>query len=424
MPLIALPSLYVRSQRSLPFSAYDAQGHLLLGPDLPLTEGLAQRLGDGQSIYADADEVAPWREVITHTLRQLARKPRPGGMPAPVRLAGLSVPGADTVVDTGQGGPAVNARGVLDRPASRFDAGSASDEGRAITGALAAALRDSGRLDVDWLTACVIALAYVRELAHRAPEVALFLPMQHCAHHHSSYTANHAFLCTVLVERAARLLGWPDTEIDALTCATVTMNVGMSQLQDQLAQQSDPLRPDQRRIVDEHPQVGARLLEQAGVTDPLWLDVVRLHHSDDLERRQHTEPAARLARLLQLVDRYTAKMSRRKGRVPMSSLAAARDTCLPRQGQPDALAAALLKALGLYPPGSYVRLASGEIGVVVASGTRADRPRVAVLVGASGSPLSDPILRDTSQAGREVAAPLGADDVRVRMPAERLLALV
>jgi HD-GYP domain-containing protein (c-di-GMP phosphodiesterase class II) len=385
---------------------------------------VAQRLGDGQALYADADEVGPWRELITQMLRRLARSPRPGDMPAPVRLAGLHVPRADSVVDTNQGGTAVNARGVMDRPAGKIDAGSASDQARAICIALAAALRDGGRLDVDWLTACVLALAYARELAHRAPQVALFLPMQHCAHHHNAYSANHALLCTVLVERAARLLGWPDTEIDALTCATVTMNVGMTQLQDQLAQQSEPLRPDQRRSVDEHAQTSARLLEQAGVTDPLWLAVVRLHHDHDLASRMQAEPAARLARLLQLVDRYTAKMSRRKGRAPVSSLAAARDTCMPRQGQPDELAAALLKTLGPYPPGSYVLQASGEVGVVIASGTRADRPRVAVLVGASGSPLSEPILRDTSQPGREVTAPLGADEVRVRMPAERLLALV
>jgi hypothetical protein len=35
MPLIALPSLYVRSQRSLPFSAYDAKCNLLLGAGRP-----------------------------------------------------------------------------------------------------------------------------------------------------------------------------------------------------------------------------------------------------------------------------------------------------------------------------------------------------------------------------------------------------
>ncbi|MEY2689520.1 MAG: hypothetical protein RL375_3719 [Pseudomonadota bacterium] len=424
MPLIALPSAYVSSQQRLPFSVFDAKGNLLLGAGRPLTDGVAQRIGDGQAMYADADEVGPWREVITNTLRQLSRRPTPTGMPGQVRVVGVNLGRAASMVDTSQGDPVVNARTVVERPSLKHNAGTLVDEGRAIANTLIAALRDSQRLDVDWLTGCVMALAYARELSFRAPEVALFLPMQHCAHSYTAYSANHGLLCAVLAERVARLMGWPEPEIDALTCAAVTMNVAMSQLQDQLAQQNDPLRPDQRRIVDEHAEAGARLLEQVGVTDPLWLGIVRQHHCKDLVERQDTEPAARLARLLQLVDRYTAKLSRRKGRMPMSSLAAARDTCVPRQGQPDALASALLKSLGLYPPGSYVRLASGEIGVVVAGGVRADRPRVAVMMGSSGLPLSDPVLRDTSQAGREVVAAVGAAEVQVRMAPERLLALV
>jgi HD-GYP domain-containing protein (c-di-GMP phosphodiesterase class II) len=424
MSLIALPTAFVSSQRSLPFSVFDAQGNLLLNAGRPLTDGVARRIGEGQAIFGDADEVAPWREVITATLRQLSRRTGPSAMPAPVRLTGVNLATAPAVVDGGPGQTVVNARGVMDRPGSKVNAASASDEGRTIASTLAAALRDSGRLDVDWLTGCVVALAYARELAARAPEVALFLPMQHCAHSHNTYSANHALLCAVLVERVARMLGWSEPEIDSLTCASVTMNVGMTQLQDQLAQQSAPLRPDQRRLVDEHPATGARLLEQAGVTDPLWLDVVRMHHDKDLAERQDTQPAARLARLLQLVDRYTAKMSRRKSRAPMSSLAAARDTCMPREGQPDELASALLKSLGLYPPGTYVRLASGEVGVVVACGARADKPRVAVIVGASGLPLGDPVLRDTTATGREVVAALSAADVQVRMAPDRLLALV
>ena len=39
-------------------------------------------------------------------------------------------------------------------------------------------------------------------------------------------------------------------------------------------------------------------------------------------------------------------------------------------GQPDEAGAALIKAVGLYPPGSIVRLANGEVGVVAKRGSQ------------------------------------------------------
>ena len=41
---------------------------------------------------------------------------------------------------------------------------------------------------------------------------------------------------------------------------------------------------------------------------------------------------------------------------------AAREACLGPTGVPDEIGGALLKAVGLYPPGSFVELACGEIG--------------------------------------------------------------
>jgi hypothetical protein len=44
------------------------------------------------------------------------------------------------------------------------------------------------------------------------------------------------------------------------------------------------------------------------------------------------------------------------------------------------------------------------------------------LVGRRGLPLGEPALRDTSEAALEVQRGLGAHEVKVRVPASRLLA--
>jgi hypothetical protein len=52
--------------------------------------------------------------------------------------------------------------------------------------------------------------------------------------------------------------------------------------------------------------------------------------------------------------------------------------------QIDAAGAALIKAVGVYSPGTLVRMANNETGVVVRRGANTSTPRVAVLVNRDG----------------------------------------
>jgi hypothetical protein len=99
---------------------------------------------------------------------------------------------------------------------------------------------------------------------------------------------------------------------------------------------------------------------------------------------------------------------------------AARNIYLGPDGQPSALGAAFVKTLGLYIPGSYVRLANGEVAVVVRRGRRANTPLVFSII-RQGMPLGEPVLRDTQERGFEVKSSEPADDIKVRLNAERLL---
>ena len=61
------------------------------------------------------------------------------------------------------------------------------------------------------------------------------------------------------------------------------------------------------------------------------------------------------------------------------------------------VAAHFIREMGIYPPGTFVRLDSGEIGVVFKKGGAAATPWVKSLTGPLGAPLAFPIQRDTSQ---------------------------
>ena len=92
--------------------------------------------------------------------------------------------------------------------------------------------------------------------------------------------------------------------------------------------------------------------------------------------------------------------------------------------QVDEAGAALVKTLGVYPPGAFVRLASQEVGVVVRRGTTATTPKVAVVTNRDGMPTGEPIPRDTGMPPWKVTGVVAFKDVRVKLSLDRLLNLV
>lgn len=68
------------------------------------------------------------------------------------------------------------------------------------------------------------------------------------------------------------------------------------------------------------------------------------------------------ARLVRAADVFAAKISPRAFRAPLAPQAAARQLFEEEQGGP--IAAALIRAVGLYPQGDFVRLKNGEAAIV------------------------------------------------------------
>ena len=131
----------------------------------------------------------------------------------------------------------------------------------------------------------------------------------------------------------------------------------------------------------------------------------------------------RLARLLMRIDQFAARLSPRIARRAQAGAQAARAIFLDEKRQQDEAGAALIKAVGLYPPGTFVRLANGEEGMVVKRGTSATEPLVAALLGKSGNPLTEPVPRDTRLPSQAVAQGLAPHELRLRLSIEKLLRL-
>ena len=240
------------------------------------------------------------------------------------------------------------------------------------------------------------------------------------------YSATHSMLVACVCMVVARAtLRWEEEQILRIGCAALSMNCAMTDLQDQLALQSTPLNAEQINAIDSHPERSAELLSSLGIHDPIWLEAVRQHHHRSPGPLADKSPAQQMARLIQRADIFAARLAPRAARYPMPVTAAMQSCYYDEAHQVDEAGASIVKTLGVYPPGTFVSLASKEVGMVVRRGVTATTPRVAVVLNRQGMPTGELIPRDTTQPSFKIIGVVAHKDVlRIQVPLERLLAVV
>ena len=251
-----------------------------------------------------------------------------------------------------------------------------------------------------------------------------FLLFNRAVTHFSGYSVLHSLLCATVVHLLADIFKLTAEERRSVVCAALTMNVAMTRLQDSLTLQKNTVNPGQRKEIDAHAELGRKILEDAGVTDADWLDIVALHHAPltGPEALSDWTPVQRMTKILQTVDRYTAAMSPRKSR----SGRTARDSVVSVVVQTgtakhDEVGTALVRILGVSPPGTFVKLANGETAVVLRRGIKPGDPYVASVLNRNDEPIAEPRPHDSANPAFAVQATLTATSVRVNLKIEAML---
>lgn len=262
------------------------------------------------------------------------------------------------------------------------------------------------------------------ELVDKDPDIALYLRAWQEGHRFALYPIRHAIDCSVLATLIARQLAWDDARTDALGCAALSMNLGILELQATLAEQEDPPTKRQLDQIRAHPDATVALLRAVGIVDEDWLTIVGDHHE---HRGGGGYPRNKAevhlgAHLLRCIDVYMAKISARAARPPVVAQVAVRQ--LFQQDPSDPLSMAFVKTLGVYPPGSLVKLRSGEVGVVIRRPTTGTQPLVATLSDRHGKPTGETHRRNTAEQDYRVEAALTWSKEFARILPERVYGLV
>lgn len=261
-------------------------------------------------------------------------------------------------------------------------------------------------------------------LIERDADLAIFQVMRQHGSHLAQYGVNHSIHCAIAAFLTADRLGWDAATLQRAFKSALTMNVSMLELQGQLATQAAPLTAQQRLEIDTHPLRSVSMLQQSGIGDPQWLQAVAQHHEtgDGTGYPAGLTEVIPLAALLHQCDVYTAKLSPRQTREALTADVVARK--LFSDSPHDPMASALIKEFGIYPPGSFVRLASGETGIVTRRGASAHTPVVAALTNERGASLSGPVRRDTARPLYAIVSSLGVRSAQFTVPPEGLMSLL
>jgi len=267
---------------------------------------------------------------------------------------------------------------------------------------------------------------WMKDMLERDPDLGLYLLFQLASNSPVGYSASHTLISAVLCHVLARELGLPEAERNSLVHAAMTMNISMTSLQDQLTEQADKPDPQQQEAIAAHPASSSALLTRIGVTDELWLHTVELHHDESTDKGELkvVSPIRRLARILRVVDRYAAQISPRKLREGRSATDSIRSIIAKSTQPPDEVGYALVRAVGLCPPGTYVRLDNGELAVVLRRSDQLNLPEVAIVINEEGQLITPPRLHRTAYGNPRIKTALPATAVRRRLNHHRILKLV
>ncbi|MCB2003938.1 MAG: phosphodiesterase [Rhodoferax sp.] len=266
---------------------------------------------------------------------------------------------------------------------------------------------------------------WMQTLLERDTDVGLYLLFQLATNSPVGYSASHALVCAVLAHLIGAELGLPQDERDSMVHATLTMNIGMTELQDELAGQLERPTPDQQAGIDAHSALGRDILSALGIRDALWLDIVAHHHDEIADNKPLATltPVDRLARIVRTVDRYGAMISPRKSRAGRSATDSVRSIINDAGEQGDEIGHALVRAVGLCPPGTFVRLDNDEVAVVMRRSRKPNHPHVAIVLNEEGLMVGQPRLHRTAHGSPQIRAALATALVRVRLNHHLILRL-
>lgn len=216
-----------------------------------------------------------------------------------------------------------------------------------------------------------------------------------------NYTVVHPLYCAIIAYVLSTSIKLSERRVISTIAAALTSNLGMFDLQNELINQPGRLSDKQRLEVEKHTMRSVVLLKRIGVSSKLWTEIVLQHHEKvdgtGYPRKLKGDDFIKEARIVGLADRYHAMVAPRDYRVGLSPTEALKKIFKERGGEvDDHLSRILIKKMGVYPPGSFVKLENDEVAIVTRLTENRTKPVVKSIVTPEGRIFGTPLQRDSN----------------------------
>ena len=212
-----------------------------------------------------------------------------------------------------------------------------------------------------------------------------------------TYTVGHSVRVAMLSILVGRAAGLEEDLLGELGAAGLLHDVGKGKIPQEVLFKPGKLDAEEREVIETHPEQGARMLLDSKDATPLAVAIAWGHHrrydGGGYPKMPHGDRTSELTQLVHVCDVFEALTAIRPYKRAMTPRNAYEIMLKDRGAYSPYAMHALVRAIGLYPPGNKVVLSDGTTGTVVAAGPDIERPRVRITHGADGDLLRQEDMR-------------------------------
>jgi putative nucleotidyltransferase with HDIG domain len=224
---------------------------------------------------------------------------------------------------------------------------------------------------------------------------------------YDEYTYTHSVNVSVLTSSLAYALGYNRDQLLQVGVGGVLHDIGKMQVPEAILNKPGKYTDAEFSVMKRHPEYGMAIVKDKKDISEFSKSIIVLHHEryngkgyPHGLKGSEIDEIGLIAAVADVYDALTSNRVYRAAWTPQKALAVIFQGC--DKDYSRDIVERFTRQMGIYPVGSFVRLVSGEMGVV----TRVDRgnllaPTVLVLFNASGTGLEKPLEYDLSKKLQE-----------------------